>query len=109
LKYSRLILSAFSISLSGYHHGLLIIVPKSKQPVLNLVVQSTELPNFGSFQFLEQFGISLPLLHSPDIAVYLLGNNWGKPLDKIVCFLRQYQPESTVTHIGSIFLAAKII
>ena len=90
-------------AVSGYYKRFFLSVPKGEQPILDLAEQGTELPNLGALQLLEQLNILFSLLHSFDVAVNLLGGSMGKSLDEVVRFLRQYQIESAVTHIGSFY------
>lgn len=72
----------------GNHQRFLFCVPKSEQPIFDLVEQSAELPNIRAFQLLEQFGILLSICHTLDVAVYLLRCITGQSFDEAVRFLR---------------------
>ena len=56
----------------GNYKCLCFRVPKGKQPVGYFIEECSELPDFCSIQFLEQFLVLLAFLYSTDIIANLL-------------------------------------
>ena len=72
--------------MSRYNQRVFVFIPKGKQSIVSLVVESTKLSYLRAVKFLEEFLVAFSLLNPTDIVAYFPTNLLCQGFQEVACF-----------------------